>query len=333
MDIRKVQVTGGSSFVITLPKDWIVSANIKKNDPLGVIVQTDGTLVITPKIEGERLSSTKEFDVDKIASPNFLFRLMIGAYIMGYSNIIIKSKKPLDSFVRDTIVAFTQIAIGPEIMEETDKSITITDLLNPTEMPFGKSIRRMHLIVRAMHEDTMKALVGSDRELASRIIKRDRDVDRLEWLIARQSNIVLGNIRLGKKLDVTPEVANHYYLISRAIERIGDHAVKIAENIPTLLDKKTDPKLIKKITTAAEYAISIFNHSLDAWIKRDMELANQNIERKKKLVELCEDITNHPIKSKGRTYIAVSYIAESIRRTGEYSGGISEIVINNIIKD
>lgn len=333
MEIRKVQVTGGSSYVITLPKEWIVQAKIKKNDPLGVIAQTDGTLLITPKTEGERVSSTKEFVVDEITSPNYLFRLLIGAYIMGFSNIIIKSKSPLDSFVRDTIIVFTQIAIGPEIMEETDKSITITDLLSPTEMPFSKSIRRMHLIVKAMHEDAIKSLVEGDEELARRIIKRDRDVDRLEWLIARQSNIVLGNIRLGKKLDVTPEVANHYYLISRTIERVGDHAVKIAENIPILLNKKVDQKLIKNIVKASEYATSIFNHSIDAWIKRDMELANQNIERKKKLVDLCEDITNHPLKSKGQAYIAVSYIAESIRRTGEYSGGISEIVINNIIKD
>ena len=34
MDIRKVQVTGGSSYVITLPKEWANSMHIKKNDPL-----------------------------------------------------------------------------------------------------------------------------------------------------------------------------------------------------------------------------------------------------------------------------------------------------------
>ena len=39
MDIRKVQVTGGSSYVITLPKDWAEAQQVKKNDPLGLIAQ------------------------------------------------------------------------------------------------------------------------------------------------------------------------------------------------------------------------------------------------------------------------------------------------------
>ncbi len=42
MEIRKVQITGGSSYVVTLPKDWAESLKIKKNDPLGLIVQPDG---------------------------------------------------------------------------------------------------------------------------------------------------------------------------------------------------------------------------------------------------------------------------------------------------
>lgn len=33
MEIRRVQITGGSSYVITLPKEWATSQNIKKNDP------------------------------------------------------------------------------------------------------------------------------------------------------------------------------------------------------------------------------------------------------------------------------------------------------------
>ncbi|MFZ1898459.1 AbrB/MazE/SpoVT family DNA-binding domain-containing protein, partial [Methanoregula sp.] len=37
MELRRVQMTGGSSFVVTLPKDWITEMRIKKNDPVGLI--------------------------------------------------------------------------------------------------------------------------------------------------------------------------------------------------------------------------------------------------------------------------------------------------------
>jgi len=55
MEIRKVQLTGGSSYVITLPKDWVQNQKIKKNEPLGMIIQSDGTLLVTREIS-EKLS-------------------------------------------------------------------------------------------------------------------------------------------------------------------------------------------------------------------------------------------------------------------------------------
>ena len=66
MDVRKVQVTGGSSFVITLPKEWANSINLKKNDPLGIVVQPDGSLIISPPDKLESDSSVKVFQVDDI---------------------------------------------------------------------------------------------------------------------------------------------------------------------------------------------------------------------------------------------------------------------------
>ena len=54
MEIRRVQLTGRSSYAITLPKEWVKSVNIKKNDPLGVLIHSNGTLLITPKMtEGQ----------------------------------------------------------------------------------------------------------------------------------------------------------------------------------------------------------------------------------------------------------------------------------------
>ena len=57
MEIRRVQMTGGSSYVITLPKEWIKSVNIKKNDQLGLIRQSDGTLLINPTLVEKQIKN------------------------------------------------------------------------------------------------------------------------------------------------------------------------------------------------------------------------------------------------------------------------------------
>ena len=81
MEIRRVQMTGGASFVVTLPRIGLKNRGIKKNDPVGLIVQPDGTLLVTKKVTEEPLQKIKE--IDGGTDPAFLFRLLIGTYLTG----------------------------------------------------------------------------------------------------------------------------------------------------------------------------------------------------------------------------------------------------------
>ena len=182
MEIRRVQLTGGSSYVITLPKEWIRTMNIKKNDQLGINIQSDGTLILNSKITQEQLQRIKEFNVSKISKPNYLLQLLIGAYISGYTSLKVISPTRMSTTIQNVIRSFTQLAIGPEVVEETDTSVTLKDLLNPMEMPLDRTIKRMYIIVKGMFEDTMRALQTKDKNLAEDALSRDDDVDRLHWL-------------------------------------------------------------------------------------------------------------------------------------------------------
>jgi len=334
MNIRRVQLTGGSSFVITLPKEWVKSLNIKKNDPLGINIQSDGTLLITPKITQERLQKIKEFDATDISKQSYLLRRLIGAYIAGYTTIKINTPSGVPATVRNVIRIFTQTTIGQEVIEETDQHIILKDLLDPTEMPFDRTIKRMHIIVKGMHQDGMQALKNKDKTLAEDIISRDNDLDRLNWLAARQYNIMLQNISLAEKMNITAEMASTYFLISRIIERIGDHTVRIAQNISNLVDKNNlDKKTIDHILTASNLSIDIFNKSIGAFFKKDIKASNETIESVTKLEKLCEEINTLALQQKGIIAISIGYIVESIRRIGEYAEDISENVINFLVAE
>jgi len=331
MEIRRVQMTGGSSYVVTLPKDWIKSLKVKKNDPLGLLMQSDGTLLITTKMTQDKTHRIKEFEVDDTTNQIYLLRRLIGAYISGYTSIKIKSSKRMPPSMRVIIRKFTQTTIGQEIVEETDTTITLKDLLNPTEMPFDKTIRRMHIIVKSMHEDAMRALEENDRKLAEDVISRDNDVDRLHWLVARQHNIILRNVSLAEKMDITIEMSSICFLISRIIERIGDHIVRIAQNILSLVDDKLNKEIVERIHSASELSLDIFNKSIGAFFRRDIKASNENIDSVSRLESLCEEINTLALQQIGATAISIGYIVESIRRVGEYAEDISEIVINYLV--
>lgn len=327
---RKVQKTGGSSYIISLPKTWIDKNGIEKNDTLGILSQPDGNLLITPQIETERIQKVKEIDAEDYPEDNFLFRVLIGAYIMGFSIIIIKSSKKFEPHIRDTIRKFTQIAIGPEIEEESSNFIKIKDLVNPREMPFEKTIRRMYILAHGMFEDSMNAFKTSNLNMAENVIKSDNEIDRLHYLIMRQVSIALSDIILCQKMGVTLEDAVHFQQISRFLERIADHAVKISKNVINLGDSRVDDKIKGEIEDTSNLSIELLNRSLDAWLQKDINLANECIELIKSLISTTEKISFNS-SNNTKSSIAIGYIIESIRRTGEYSGDISEVIINNLI--
>jgi phosphate uptake regulator len=333
MQIRRVQFTGGSSYIMTLPKEWIDAQKIKKNDPIGIEEQVDRTLLITKTIEQEPLQRRKEFSVDGTMEPAYLFRLLIGAYISGITTIAVTSKEKLPTFVRGVVRDFTQMTIGQEVFEENDSMIILKDLLNPSEMPFANSIKRMFVIVKAMHTDVIAAIRTGNPSLAADVTARDNDVDRLHWLIARQTHMILSNVALSKKMGVSPAMAVHYFVISRIIERIGDHAERIVDNVNMILKRDIDPSIINMISKASELSIDIFDRSIISFFDNDIKKANKNIESVNALEAICGEINNLVLQQETSDAIALGYIAESVRRTGEYAADISENVINYLVEE
>lgn len=333
MDIRKIQMTGGSSYVLSLPKNWVRELGIKKNDPIGVVSRPDGTLLITPNIHYDSAAKIKEFSLKNYYDPETLLRSLIGAYISGFTIIKITSAVRISPKVRQVVRNFTQMTIGQEVADETDTCITLKDILNPAEMPFENTIRRMYVIVKAMHEDALSALEQGKRELAEDVASRDTDVDRLHWLIHRQFSLITDNPALSLKMEITPREASTYYQISRIMERIGDHAVMIAESVLVLLDNNIDESLILRLTKTGERVLQIFNTVVQEIYSGSISGANSIIDEAASLETLLHSVSEMIGKMKADETVAVTQIVQSIHRIGEYSIDIAEILINKLVAD
>ena len=331
MDIRKVQVTGGASFIISLPKEWARSQKIGKNDPLGVLIQEDGTLLITPKIPGGKVQRERTFDVPRGMDPVFLFRLLIAAYIGGYSIIRVTAAERFPPFVRTVVRDFTRMTIGQEVAGETEVSVTIKDLLNPVEMPLDRTISRMAVIVRSMHRDALGALLDANSSLATDVIARDNDVDRLHWLVARQFNLILSDPDLARSMKITPGMASRFYLLSRLIERIGDHGVRVAENAGKLMERRLDASEKKSLAESMDLALDLFARGIDAFFSGELEDSHRIIGMVAPLEARCAEMDAMAQHHKGEIATALVAIIGSIRRIGEYTEDICENTINHLV--
>ena len=332
MEKRKVQMTGGSSYIITLPKDWVKDRGIRKNDVLEISTNPDGSLLIVPERDAKKDEKILSIDCQSIKDPAMIFRMLVGGYIRGYTSIEVRQSPSIPTEIQSVVRRFVRNTVGVEIIEADEKRIEIKDLLDPSEMPPERTIKRMYMLVKNMHEDAVFALMNAKMGLLNEMNERDMEIDRLYWLIAHQYNSISCNRKTAAKMNMDPNNGVYYFITAKTIERIGDHAVRISENAMRILESGVEPEILADLKKASAMSIEIFTKSIDSWMRKDMVEANNNIDSVKDLVRYCSTMAEKIIKEKGMIVVALNNIIESIRRTGEYSADISEMTINYLVK-
>ncbi|RLG09079.1 MAG: hypothetical protein DRN64_04350 [Thaumarchaeota archaeon] len=329
-EIRRVQVTGGSTFIISLPKKWVKAVGLKPGNAVLISTLKDGSLIVRPYKEETRedvaraeLYATKDESFDK------LVREFVSRYLVGYNIIAVyfergmsTQKEQLKKFVREKL-------IGVELLEESAQHLLIQCLVKYDELPLNKALERMSAITQFMIEDAIKAFIELDSELAEEVVKRDDEVDRFYLFAVRQLKHVIRDITTLYKIGLkTPRDCLGYRIIVKSIERIADHAARIA-SIATKLNKKVSPEITEEINKFAKLALNLFKESIDALLELNAEKAHNIIDMTEKAAEYEEKLTSL-LMEKEETFIVMvtKLVLESLKRIAEYSSDIAEIVIN-----
>ena len=130
---------------------------------------------------------------------------------------------------RDLRLAATMMKINYDLERMNDQAVNIAErALELNRVPLLKpliDIPRMADIAQGMVKDALDAFVNLDAELAREVCRRDDEVDLLRDQVFRE---LLTYMRGGQ--PDTVDRAIQLILVSRHIERIGDHSSNISEN-------------------------------------------------------------------------------------------------------
>jgi len=132
-----------------------------------------------------------------------------------------------------------------------------------------KMLFEMASSVEEMIAKSIKALEENNMILAEDVIKSDEKVNEMEIEIDNQCIRILA-LHHPEAEDL--RTVTMIMKINNDLERIGDHAVNIAEMALYLADKPPVKPLID-IPKMAEKAIEMLQESLDSFVNKDAELA------------------------------------------------------------
>ncbi|TQS79010.1 MAG: hypothetical protein A3Q59_01520 [Methanomethylophilus alvi] len=328
VDIRRVQVTGGSSFMITLPKTWAESVGLKKNDPVAIIPQSGGGLMLSlGNVLEKEDSSAIEIDADSVPDQLALYRQLIGAYIAGFRNISVRSANPLRGTMLESISKFTQTSIGMEIVEEDECRISMRDLMDIGEIVPQKNIRREYLLVKRMLSDFFQTASDMDIRRLDGMADRDTEVDRIHWLIQRQSRMLLRDANISASLGMDLRLVTGCVTLSKTIERMGDHAVLMSSHL-SMLSGEDDRKVLSAVAERSEGLIALLDSCIDAWEKCDPAAAEKCI---REAGAEAKEISAAFVQA-GIDNTHVDMIAGSSRRLAEYCADIAELSLDTAME-
>jgi phosphate uptake regulator len=331
-ETRRIQLTGKSTYIVSLPKKWVTSMHLRAGSQLVISKQSDFSLLLMPKemVKPAKLGEASICITQKDeAGP--IMRKIVALYLVGYSLIEVKTEgERITSLQRNSIKDLTRKKlVGTEIVSDSPNEMRLQILLSYPELSVDSALRRMCLIAASMHEDAMQALKNLDKELAGDVIALDDEVDRFSLYTIRQLKAAVQDEKILRDIGLSnPKDCLGYRVIAKSVERIADHAVKIAENV-LLLDEKIGDSVLQRISEASAFATAVFGDSIKSLYEKDYVLADSMITKAKTIAA----IENEAVKVISRKVDAgkissIRMILESIRRTAEYASDIAEIVLN-----
>jgi phosphate transport system protein len=193
----------------------------------------------------------------------------------------------------------------------------------------GRKIAEMGGITEQMLGDSMDALARFDADLAKRTVAADARLDLLQREVEDKAILTIAR-RQPMAVDLRQLMAAIH--ISADLERVGDMAKNIAKRSLKVVDDPRAPRAIVGLRRMSELAAHQLKDVLDAYARRDAELANQVWKRDAE-IDALEDVVFRDLLTfmmeDPRNISFCSHLlfcSKSIERIGDHATNIAETI-------
>lgn len=324
--VRRIQFTGKSTYIVSLPKKWVLQQGLLPGSQV-VVEEADSYVVIKPFKPGEsRREKVAFITVSESDTPDSVARRIIGAYVMGYDKVIIKADGSITPILRNAVreVVLNKLP-GTEIISEDRSEIQIQVLLSARKAPLIDAVKRLVRVVQSVLRDACSVIESGDVKMAQEIAREDDSVDRVFFYVIRLINQVTGGDIEGEIVTNRVELIT-YRVLSKLLERIGDHATNIATNAVELLERKD---LLKDVNSLCMESLEIYSMAVEAFFEENPFTIEEVASRVQRLKKLEEQLLGSVIQVlKPSELVSLRMLLESIRRVAEYSKDIGELALD-----
>ena len=332
METRKVQLSGGTTYTVSLPKKWAQEHGIDAGSVLALHPNGDSSLLLEATTDRTTDERTATVDVST-TTYNALRQRILALHAVGFDSVTLEDSTGHGSDRRQIVEETLQELSGFELLEATDHRIRLTNLIDAVNVDVRKSVLRLRLVMLAMHRDAISALIEDDEELARRVVSRDSEADKLFAMVTRHFRRSLTDLHEVEKLAHSRDELFEYYYAARQFERIADHAEKMA-TFTLEPDASIPEQYANDLSELGNTTRGVIDDAADASLtEAGIETANAALAKHDRLLERLEeldrDLYDHDVPSEA--YV-LGLVLDSLRRSAEYGVNVASVAIQQVTR-
>jgi phosphate transport system protein len=178
-------------------------------------------------------------------------------------------------------------------------------------------------------DQAMRALRGRDAEMAKEVVRRDNDLDAMEIVI---DDMCIHLLALQQPMARDLRLITMAMKISNDLERVGDHAVNIAEAVSHLAEAPVYLEF-PEIEEMARLSTEMLSDALDTFVRADADAAREVCRRDDRVDSLHESLfrilLTHMMEDPRRIGASMSLflVSRNLERIADLATNIAEDVV------
>lgn len=320
---------------MSLPREWVKKANLRRGDSVSITEENDGGLLIHPS-KSHPLSRVlcAELNLEDFV-PFKALKYAVGTYYtQGVKRITIKCKNIIRADQKKEIRLFCGSFPGLELTEEDAQMLTFEAALDPAAFDINDLLSKTSRFSLSLQKDAVKCVIEGDNVLANEVLERGEVAVRYYRMAIRQ--IALASHDKIAREPVGVEDCHECVacaLAARDLNRVIYHSTHIATHGLAICDVEISKGILQSILDMSELALSMQKKAVQAFLQKDFDLAVKTMRLMDRLTKKEEEFLHRVATEEKDSDVVfrLRMIGSELRRIGGYSVGIADDALNRFL--
>lgn len=289
---RKVIQVAESTQLVSLPRKWALSHNLKKGDEVEVLEEPDRIVIFAEPATDLQARAT----VDIRGMGRSAYTLLASLYKGGYDEFKVYFSNAEELFIIQKIVKNS--CLGFEIVEQSKEYVVARKVSEPIPDEFDSILRRTFVFLQNVAQESYDAISVNDFDAMNQVIAIDASINKFTYFCRR----VLNKHGRGPYNITSPL----YYMVEQ-IEEIADRYKHICQMRQTQ-KRKLSPKALEFYAQVNKLIVQV----IALFYKFDWQKLNELHDLHHEIQDMIPEILSSVQKHEFPVIFDLMSIAESV---------------------